>query len=73
MKNKTSAIIFALALTAAASPLAVAAEEADTRETITLTDNVGRQVELKCPVETAVSALRYNNELIRACGAIDHP
>jgi iron complex transport system substrate-binding protein len=72
MRNKTSAIIFALALTAAASPLAVMAEETDTRETITLTDNVGRQVELKCPVETAVSALRYNNELIRACGAIDH-
>lgn len=41
------------------------------KQTITLTDNVGREVELSCPVDTAVSALRYNNELIRACGAID--
>lgn len=40
-------------------------------ETITLTDNVGRVVELPFPVEKAVVALRYNNELIRACGAID--
>lgn len=40
-------------------------------ESITLTDNVGRVVELPFPVEKAVVALRYNNELIRACGAID--
>ena len=39
--------------------------------TITLTDNVGRQVELPCPVETCAVALRYTSELIRACGAID--
>ena len=39
--------------------------------TITLTDNVGRQVELPCPVERCAVALRYTNELIRACGAID--
>jgi len=38
---------------------------------ITLTDNLGRQVELPCPVVTAVVANRYNSELIRACGAID--
>ncbi len=41
-------------------------------ETITLTDNMGRQVELPYPVKTAVVANRYNSELIRACGAIDH-
>lgn len=40
-------------------------------DVITLTDNVGRVVELPFPVERAVVALRYNNELIRACGAID--
>lgn len=39
--------------------------------TITLTDNVGRQVELPYPVERCAVALRYTNELIRACGAID--
>lgn len=47
-------------------------EEKDGKETVTLTDNVGRDVELLVPVERAVCALRYNNELIRACGAIDH-
>ena len=46
--------------------------EGDAPETITLTDNVGREVELPYPVETAAVALRYTNELIRACGAIDH-
>ncbi len=40
-------------------------------ETITLTDNMGRQVELPYPIKTAVVANRYNSELIRACGAID--
>lgn len=39
--------------------------------TITLTDNIGRVVELPNPVERAVVANRYNSELIRACGAID--
>ncbi|MDR2110344.1 MAG: ABC transporter substrate-binding protein [Spirochaetaceae bacterium] len=38
---------------------------------VTLTDNMGREVELPSPVETAAVASRYNNELIRACGAID--
>ena len=71
MKNKTAAIIFSLTVTVLASALSVQAED-NKRETITLTDNVGREVELECPVDTAVSALRYNNELIRACGAIDH-
>ena len=40
-------------------------------KTVTITDNVGRVVEVPFPVERAVVALRYNNELIRACGAID--
>lgn len=71
MKNKTAAIIFSLTVTVLASALSVQAED-NKRETITLTDNVGREVELECPVDTAVSALRYNNELIRACGAIYH-
>ena len=39
--------------------------------TITLTDNMGRSVELPYPVERAAVALRYTNELIRACDAID--
>ena len=38
---------------------------------ITLIDNVGREVILPYPVETAVVANRYNSELIRASGAID--
>ncbi len=46
--------------------------EAAVPETIVLTDNVGREVELPYPVTKAVVALRYNNELIRACGAIDN-
>lgn len=36
-----------------------------------LTDNAGREVKFNTPVKTAVVALRYNSELIRACGAID--
>lgn len=84
MKNKKAAFLLALAVAALASPGGAVAEEAQEqnaqtqeestqeRERITLTDNAGREVELECPVETAVSALRYNNELIRACGAIDH-
>lgn len=40
-------------------------------DTITLTDNAGRTVELPYPVETAAVANRYGSELIRACGAID--
>ncbi len=50
----------------------VSAEEAENKETITLTDNAGREVELPYPVSTCVVANRYNSELIRACGAIDH-
>lgn len=46
-------------------------EDSGKKETVTLTDNVGRKVELECPVDSAASVLRYNNELIRACGAID--
>ncbi|MDI9395054.1 MAG: ABC transporter substrate-binding protein [Euryarchaeota archaeon] len=40
-------------------------------ETITLVDSVGRKVTMKHPVEKAVVVDRYNNEMIRACGAID--
>lgn len=71
----------AAATTAAAQttqPETVAETTAETTEetqaaptTITLTDNVGREVELPYPVETCAVALRYTNELIRACGAID--
>ena len=46
-------------------------EENDGADEITLTDNVGREVTLPYPVETAVVANRYNSELIRASGAID--
>ena len=45
--------------------------EPEVPDTIVLTDNVGREVELPYPVETCAVALRYTNELIRACGAID--
>ena len=48
-----------------------ASEGPEAPKTITLTDNVGREVELPYPVETCAVALRYTNELIRACGAID--
>lgn len=47
-------------------------EEENELSTIILTDNVGRTVELPFPVTRAVVANRYNSELIRACGAIDH-
>lgn len=40
-------------------------------DTVTIIDNVGREVTVPFPVQKAAVALRYNNELIRACGAID--
>ncbi len=42
------------------------------QDTIVLTDNIGREVELPYPVTRAVVANRYNSELIRACGAIQY-
>lgn len=41
-------------------------------QTVTITDNAGRTVEVPYPVEEAVVVTRYNNELVRAIGAIDH-
>ncbi len=43
----------------------------ETESTITVTDNVGREVTMPFPIKKAAVALRYNNEMIRACGAID--
>ena len=58
------------------APVTEAATEAPATEaapaTQVLTDNVGREVELPVPVDTCVVANRYNSELIRACGAVDH-
>lgn len=42
------------------------------KDTVIIEDNAGRIVELPYPVETVVVANRYNSELIRAIGAIDH-
>ncbi len=52
------------------SLLLTSALEAGERRSIEITDNAGRRVEVSVPVGRAVVALRYNNELIRACGAI---
>lgn len=49
----------------------VAGEQENEVQEITLIDNVGREIILPYPVETAVVANRYNSELIRASGAID--
>ncbi len=57
--------------TAAETTETTTAAQATETQTIILTDNVGREVELPFPVTKAVVALRYNNELVRACGAID--
>lgn len=38
---------------------------------VTITDGVGREIELAAPVTRAVVANRYNSELIRAIGEID--
>jgi iron complex transport system substrate-binding protein len=73
-----AALLFSLAACGQASPAhspvpelpASASPEAESSSRITLTDNVGRQVELPYPVERCAVALRYTNELIRACGAI---
>ena len=44
-------------------------EEGNKGDTITLTDSVGREITLPHPVRRAVVVDRYNNEMIRACGA----
>ncbi len=59
------------AVFAAGSQEATVASSAQA-ETIVLTDNIGRRVELPHPVSRAVAANRYNSELIRASGAIDY-
>lgn len=53
----------------AASTAAQQSEAAPAVKTITLTDGVGRSVSVPHPVRTAVVVDRYNNEMIRACGA----
>lgn len=42
------------------------------KKQIQITDNVGRVIEISTPIQRAVVISRYNNELIRACGAIDN-
>ncbi|MDO4711117.1 MAG: ABC transporter substrate-binding protein [Peptostreptococcaceae bacterium] len=46
-------------------------QQPEKAEEITLVDSVGRNVTIKYPAQTAVVVDRYNNEMIRACGAID--
>lgn len=41
------------------------------KKQIQITDNVGRVIDISTPIEKAVVVSRYNNELIRACGAIN--
>ncbi len=74
----TATLLLSLAACGQASPTQSPASEpastsshGESPSQITLTDNVGRQVELPYPVERCAVALRYTNELIRACGAID--
>ena len=74
----TATLLLSLAACGQASPAQSPASEpastssqGESPSQITLTDNVGRQVELPYPVERCAVALRYTNELIRACGAID--
>lgn len=67
MKKFLSLILAALLLFSCAVGLA----ETDSSETKVVVDGLGREVEIPWPVERAVVASRYNNELVRACGAID--
>ena len=60
------------AVTEAATEAVTEAPTEAAPTTQVLIDNVGRKVELPVPVETCVVANRYNSELIRACGAVDH-
>lgn len=72
MKKKLAALLLTMTVGLSMTTVCFAEENAsEAPETITLTDNAGREVELPYPVETCAVALRYNNELIRACGAID--
>jgi iron complex transport system substrate-binding protein len=59
-------LLFVVALSAVLA--ASAAQAADTK---VIVDGLGREVEIPWPVTRAVVASRYNNEMIRACGAID--
>ncbi|MDY3765128.1 MAG: ABC transporter substrate-binding protein [Lachnospiraceae bacterium] len=67
MRKKLITLLVTMALGCSMATVCSAEEG----QTIVLTDNAGREVELPYPVESCVVALRYNNELIRACGAID--
>lgn len=78
MKNKQIKLIsFLAAILMAMSVLSgcvgAKTEETKTQEAqvIELVDSVGRTVKVKSPAQSAVVVDRYNNEMIRAIGAID--
>lgn len=53
----------------AAKPTNVAAAATDTRKTETITDELGRKVELRVPVKKVYTDLWYQTEVVRAIGA----
>ncbi len=48
-----------------------AAAQSETRETITITDELGREVSLKVPIKAVYPDLWYQTEIVRAIGAGD--
>lgn len=77
VRTAAAILLAGLALAACAQPAAAPAQaggEADTRPAVTLTDEVGRAVELRLPVQRAAIGLgggNYTAENIRAIGAGD--
>lgn len=61
----------ALVVAGCSAPSAPDTTDAAGQGAVTVTDDLGREVTLDRPIETAVVANRYNSELIRAMGEID--
>lgn len=70
-----AAAIFMSALFSAGVPLpfgpvvSASYAQADTRETVTITDELGRNVTLKVPIKAVYPDLWYQTEIVRAIGA----
>lgn len=66
-----SALLMVLALVGCGKATVAPSVQQPVTKSISLVDDVGRTIEINEPVTKVVVASRYNNELIRAIGAID--
>ncbi len=69
--NSNSPVEATAASTATADANEAASEATAERETITITDELGREVELQVPIQKVYPNFYYQTEIVRAIGATD--